>query len=129
VADDIQLAEVCIFLNQHYIEDDDGQVKLYNDNQSLRYALMTPGYHAELHFCVRNEKNNRIMAVITGTPKRMTVFKETVKLIEGNFLTVHKALRKKKLASVMMDELARRKRLLGYKQAFFTSPDPYPTPF
>ena len=129
VTNDFEVDEVCIFLNAHYIEDDDGAVRIYNDRESVRHLIMTPNFHSELHFCVRNDKNNKIMAVVTGTPKRMVVMKETVKLIEGNFLAVHKSLRGKKLAQVMIEELGRRKRLLGYKQAFFTSPDPYPTPF
>ena len=129
IADDFKADEVCIFMNQHYIEDDDGHVRLFYSRDHLRYAVMTPGYLADLHFCVRSESNKRIMAIIFGTPKKIVVQGESVKMAEANFLSVHKALRGKRLAQVMIQELMRRERLNGIMQAFYTSPDPYPTPF
>jgi len=57
---------------------------------------MTPGYISDLHFCVRSNKN-KIMAIMLGSPKKIVVQGETVKMTEINFLAVHKALRGKKL--------------------------------
>jgi glycylpeptide N-tetradecanoyltransferase len=129
VNNDLECDEVCIFLNQHYIEDDDGHVRLYISRDALRYAIQAPGLIADLHFVVRSDKNKRIMAVITGTPKRIQVQGETVKMVEANYLAVHKSLRGKRLAQIMIQELMRRTRLNGLNQGFYTSPDPYPTPF
>lgn len=129
ITDDLQAAELCIFLNQHYIEDDDNHVRLYYDVNNLRYSLQTPGYITDLIFCVRNKQNNKVMATICGSPKRIVVQGETVKMAEVNFLAVHKALRKKKLAQVMIQEMLRRCRINGLNQQFYTSPDPAPTPF
>lgn len=129
ITDDFQADELCIFLNQHYIEDDDGNVRLYYSREHLRYTVMVPGYVSDFHFVVRNEKNNKIMAAITGTPKRIQVLGETVKVAQGDFLAVHKALRGKRLAQIMIQELMRRARVQGIMQGFYTSPDAYPTPF
>jgi len=50
-------------------------------------------------------------------------------MAEVNFLAVHKDLRSKRLAQIMIQEMMRRKRKLGLMQAFYTSVHTQPTPF
>ena len=69
------------------------------------------------------------MALITGTPKRISVLGETVKMAEVAFMAIHKNLRKKKLAQVLMKEMQRRMRLNGLNQAIYSGPEANPTPF
>lgn len=102
INDDLSTDEVCIFMNQHYIEDDEGKVRMYYNREQVRYTVQSPGFIQELHFCVRNAKNNKIMALIFGTPKRLIIQGETVKIAEINFLAIHKNLRGKKMAQVMI---------------------------
>ena len=71
INDDTQADEACIFLNANYIEDDEGKVVMYHFRESLRYQMQVPGYISDLHFCVRNESNNKIMAAIFACPKRL----------------------------------------------------------
>lgn len=113
ISDDLAVAELCIFLNGHYIEDDDGKVKIYYSPDAVKYALNTPGKIPALHFCVRNRETTRIMACIMGTPKKIVINKETVKVADANFLAVHKSLRGKKMAQILIQEMMRRSRLAG----------------
>lgn len=120
---------MCIFLNDHYIEDDDNKVKIYHSIDEIRYCCGTPGMIADLHFCIRNSANNKIMATILGQPKKVVINKETVPLVEANFLAVHKALRGKKMGQHMIQEFTRRGNLAGKQVGLYKSPDAKPTPF
>lgn len=88
-----------------------------------------PGYKKELHFVIRNAKNKKMMACIMGVPKKLSILGKVIKVNEVNFLAVHKKLRSKRLAQVCIQEMMRRKRKLGYMQAFYTSGHSMPTPF
>lgn len=50
-------------------------------------------------------------------------------MVEVNFLAVHRKLRTKRLAQIVIQEMMRRKRKAGYPQAFYTSGHTMPTPF
>ena len=50
-------------------------------------------------------------------------------MVEVNFLAVHRSLRAKRMAQVVISEMMRRKRKLGFPQAFYTSGHSMPTPF
>ena len=52
-----------------------------------------------------------------------------MKIAEINFLCVHKKLRSKKLAPVMIKEITRRVNLTKCWQAYFTSGSVFPSPF
>jgi glycylpeptide N-tetradecanoyltransferase len=67
------MEEVATFLTEYYVEDDVGHFRLNYTKEKLRWAMETPGYIPDLHFCVRSEKNNKIMAVIAGQPKKVNV--------------------------------------------------------
>ena len=54
----------------HYVEDPEGNFRLLYTPEKFRWAVMTPGWIKDLHFCVRNSKNKKIMALITGVPKK-----------------------------------------------------------
>jgi len=69
------------------------------------------------------------MATVVGVPKKIIVNGETVRVAEVNFLAVHKQLRGKRLAQVMIEEMMRRKRIHGLMQAFYTAHHAQPTPF
>uniref|UniRef100_A0A7S3MZS9 Glycylpeptide N-tetradecanoyltransferase n=1 Tax=Strombidium inclinatum TaxID=197538 RepID=A0A7S3MZS9_9SPIT len=69
------------------------------------------------------------MATIIGCPRKIVICGKTVKIMEVNFLAVHKKLREKRLAQKMIEEMMRRKRLHGFPQAYYTSGHTMPTPF
>ena len=50
--------EICGFVMDHYVESDSGDFRLQYTTDKFRWATLSPGYIAELLFCVRNSDNN-----------------------------------------------------------------------
>jgi len=71
VTDDKECQEVCDFLTRFYVEDDEGSFRLIYPMDKFRWGVQTPGFIKDLHFCVRSESNNKIMATIAGVPKKV----------------------------------------------------------
>ena len=74
----------------------------------LRWALMPPGWHADWHIGVRVEGSGKLVAFISGIPATMVNNETVVNMAEINFLCVHKKLRTKRLAPVLIKEITRR---------------------
>ena len=113
----------------NYVEDTLGNFRLNYSKEKLIWALASPGYIKHLQFLIRNSKNKKIMGCTFGLPKKMTMNGKQVKIIEGNFLTVHKKLREKRMAQTIITEVLRRQRKLGYNLSLYTSGKSMPTPF
>lgn len=80
-------------------------------------------------FCsVRVAKSGRLIAFISAIPAHIKVFKKSVKVVEINFLCVHKKLRSKRLAPVLIREITRRVNLTGIFQACYTAGVVLPKP-
>jgi glycylpeptide N-tetradecanoyltransferase len=74
----------------------------------LQWALTAPGYKKEWLFGVRGGKKNKLFGFISGIPVHITVNGKKKFMAEINFLCVHKALRTKKLAPILIKEVTRR---------------------
>ena len=102
ITDDAVAEEIVLFLKEHYVEDDVGNFSLHYTKEKFRWAIMAPGWIKDLIFCVRNSKNRKIMATICGVPKKYIVLERNLKMCEVNFLSVHKKLRSKRFAQIMI---------------------------
>ena len=91
-------------------------------------ALKSPGWTKEWHVGVRATKTQQLLAFISAVPVDMKVRKNVLKCSEVNFLCVHKKLRSKRLAPVLIREITRRCNLLGIYQAVFTAGIVLPKP-
>lgn len=111
---DEEVDELCEFLMDHYVEDDVGNFKLYYTKEKFRWGVQTPNYIKDLHVSVRNSKTKKTMATIVGVPKKLVIFGKNIKVAEINFLAVHRSLRNKRMAQIMIQEMMRRKRLNGF---------------
>lgn len=69
---------------------------------------------------VRASKSGKLVASICGVPTYIRVRDQRLKVIEINFLCVHKKLRSKRLAPVLIKEVTRRCYLQGIYQAIYT---------
>jgi glycylpeptide N-tetradecanoyltransferase len=87
----------------------------------LQWALTTPGFHKEWFFGVRGGKKNKLFGFISGIPVNTKVRGKTVIMAEINFLCVHKSLRTKRLATVLIKEVTRRVNLHDIWQAIYTA--------
>ena len=83
--------------------------------------MTPPGYYKEWLFGVRGGKNNKLFGFISGIPVDCVVRGKTIKMAEINFLCVHKSLRTKRLATVLIKEVTRRVNLHDIWQAIYTA--------
>lgn len=91
-------------------------------------ALTSPGWQKEWHVGVRASKSGKLVASICGVPSEIRVRGRKLRVIEINFLCIHKKLRSKRLAPVLIREITRRCYLRGIYQAIYTVGVVLPTP-
>ncbi|XP_055541352.1 glycylpeptide N-tetradecanoyltransferase [Wyeomyia smithii] len=126
--DPLQLKELYTLLNENYVEDDDAMFRFDYQPNFLQWALQPPGWRAEWHCGVRVVKSGRLVGFISAIPGTLNVHKKTQKMVEINFLCVHKKLRSKRLAPVLIREITRRVNLTGIFQAVYTAGVVLPKP-
>lgn len=98
IMDDAVCDEICEYLMANYVEDQAGSFRLHYTKEKFRWACASPGYIKEWHFLIRSSKNKKILATCVGCPRKIVVHGQHVKICEGNFLSVHYSLRKKRMA-------------------------------
>lgn len=141
------LQEIYVLLCKNYVEDDDCMFRfvfciyiyrykliifqIYRFDYSkefLQWALTPPAYEIDWHVGVRNSKTGALMGCITAVPADIRVYNVVTKMVEINFLCVHKKLRTHRLAPVLIKEITRRVNILGRWQAVYTAGVVLPKP-
>ncbi|KAG6837290.1 hypothetical protein H0H93_011892 [Arthromyces matolae] len=120
--------EVYDLLSANYVEDDQAAFRFQYTAEFLHWALTPPGYHKEWHVGVRVSSNKKLVAFISGVPMFIRVRKHQIPVAEINYLCVHKKLRSKRLAPVLIKEVTRQVHLKGVFQAIYTAGVVVPTP-
>ncbi|CAA7392662.1 unnamed protein product [Spirodela intermedia] len=128
ISDDAVATEVYNLLTANYVEDDENMFRFNYSREFLRWALRPPAYFTAWHIGVRVKSSKKLVAFITGVPARIRVRNDVVGMAEINFLCVHKKLRSKRLAPVMIKEVTRRVHLENMWQAAYTAGVVLPTP-
>ncbi|XP_014561180.1 hypothetical protein COCVIDRAFT_87579 [Bipolaris victoriae FI3] len=123
-----QLEEVYELLTNHYVEDKDATFRFKYSPSFLNWALKAPGWKKEWHVGVRATASGKLVAFISGIPIQMRVRDKVLNCSEVNFLCVHKKLRSKRLAPVLIKEITRRCYVEGTFQAVYTVGSLLPTP-
>ncbi|KAK5132117.1 hypothetical protein LTR08_000368 [Meristemomyces frigidus] len=127
-----ELKELYELLYGHYVEDVDGSFRFNYSTQFLAWALKPPGWRKDWHIGVRTKPNadgkRKLVAFIAGIPVTLQVRDATIKASEINFLTIHRKLRAKRLAPVLIKEVTRRCYENGVYQALYTAGTLLPTP-
>ena len=130
--DDVVLKELYTLLNQNYVEDEDSMFRFDYSPQFLRWALQPPGWRKEWHCGVRVVKSQKLVGFIGATPAEIKLTanddRKIIKMVEINFLCVHKKLRSKRMTPVLIREITRRVNLVGIFQAIFTAGVVIPKP-
>lgn len=125
-ADDIQ--ELYQLLANNYVEDDEALFRFDYSPEFLRWALQPPGSRADFIFGVRSVSTKKLVAFISGVPATVQVYAKEIQVVEINYLCVHKKLRSKRLAPVLIKEITRRVNLTGTFQAVYTAGTVLPVP-
>eukprot|EP01120_Amphizonella_sp_Union-15-10_P010386 TRINITY_DN4140_c0_g1_i2.p1 TRINITY_DN4140_c0_g1~~TRINITY_DN4140_c0_g1_i2.p1 ORF type:complete len:415 (+),score=84.24 TRINITY_DN4140_c0_g1_i2:53-1246(+) len=120
--------DVYNLLHDNYVEDDDNMFRFDYSVAFLKWALKPPGYRKDWHLGVRVIKTKLLVGFITAIPANIKVYKQKIKMVEINFLCVHKQLRAKRLAPVLIKEITRRVNRTGSFQAVYTAGIYLPSP-
>jgi|SRR5450432_2460452 glycylpeptide N-tetradecanoyltransferase len=91
-------------------------------------ALLAPGWKKEWHVGVRTSQSRKLVAFISAIPAELRVRQKILSASEVNFLCIHKKLRSKRLAPVLIKEITRRCYLMSVWQAIYTGGIVLPTP-
>ncbi|KAK0074225.1 hypothetical protein PV325_009175 [Microctonus aethiopoides] len=126
--DPLVLAELYTLLSENYVEDDDAMFRFDYPQHFLKWALQPPGWCKEWHCGVRVSKTRRLVGFISAIPATLRVYNHTQKMVEINFLCVHKKLRSKRVAPVLIREITRRVNLQNIFQAVYTAGVVLPKP-
>lgn len=127
--DDGEVKELYELLNGHYVEDDEAMFRFNYSPSFLRWAMMSPGWHRRYHVGVRATQSRKLVAYISAIPARVRVRdRPAFTTSEVNFLVVHKKLRGKRLAPVLIKEITRISNLNGIWQGVHTAGIVLPRP-
>lgn len=124
---DEHVAQLYEMLKDHYVEDLMSTIRFNYSPELLKWALCPPGYVKEWHVALRGP-DGMLMASIMGIPATMVINGNAMPTVIINFLCIHKKLRSKRLAPVMIKEVTRRVRLTGIHMAVYTSGTYLPRP-
>jgi len=130
IDDDKEIEEIYMLLSDNYVEDDDSMFRFDYSVPFLRWALKPPEFlrHWHLGVRVKAKTNAKLVGFITGIPANIQVYERLVKMVEINFLCVHKKLRSKRLAPVLIKEITRRVNKENIWQAVYTAGVVLPRP-
>ncbi|KAL4101831.1 hypothetical protein PRIC1_005579 [Phytophthora ramorum] len=128
VMDPSEAQEVFELLSSNYVEDDASTFRFAYSVDFLQWALTPPHFHKSWHIGVRSTHNHKLMAFISGIPVHMRVYNNVLATAEINFLCVHKRLRDRRLAPVLIKEVTRRVNLNNVWQAVYTAGVVLPMP-
>lgn len=126
--DPLVLTELYTLLNENYVEDDDAMFRFDYQPEFLKWALQAPGWRRDWHIGVRVVKSGLLVGFISAIPGHIRIYEKTEKIVEINFLCVHKKLRSKRVAPVLIREITRRVNLTGCFQAVYTAGVVLPKP-
>jgi len=123
-----QMDELYILLNQNYVEDAGCTFRFDYSKEFLKWALSPPGWLKRWHIGVRAKQNKKLVAFISAIPANLRSFNKIIPLVEINFLCVHKKLRDKRIAPVLIQEVTRQVHLTNRWQAVYTAGKLLPRP-
>jgi glycylpeptide N-tetradecanoyltransferase len=123
-----EMQELYELLAENYVEDDDSMFRFNYSPDFLKWALEAPGFVRDWHVGVRITSSGKLMGFISAVPATICINYVQKSMVEINFLCVHKKLRSKRLAPVLIKEITRRVNLTGIFQATYTAGSVLPHP-
>ena len=128
LTDDAQLQEVFDLLSGHFVEDGEAMFRFRYSKSILKWAMMSPGWIKDWHIGVRATQSRKLVAFISAIPLELRIRDKVLHASEVNFLVVHKKLRSKRLAPILIKEITRLCNLKGVWQALYTAGVVLPKP-
>lgn len=130
IEDNQQLEEVYNLLYENYVEDDDATFRFKYSHEFFRWSLQAPDWKNDWHVGVRVKTSGKLVAFIAAIPLTLKLNKsqKIIPSVEINFLCIHKKLRSKRLAPVLIKEITRRVNKYDIWQALYTAGVVLPSP-
>ncbi|XP_070401708.1 glycylpeptide N-tetradecanoyltransferase 1 isoform X4 [Nothobranchius furzeri] len=128
LSNSLVLRELCGLLNKNYMEDDDNTIRFDFSLEYLQWALQSPNGLLQWLLAVRVDSNKKLVGFIAAVPAGIRIYETMKQLVQVKFLCVHKKLRLKRMAPVLIRELTRRVNQQGLHQAVYTAGTVLPTP-
>ena len=110
------------------MEDDDCAFRFDYSIPFIQWALTVPHYVMDWHVGIRNKVTKQLYAFISAIPAQIRIHTQSKAMVEINFLCVHKKLRSKRLAPVLIKEVTRRVNERDIWQAVYTAGVVLPKP-
>lgn len=104
--DDATAQQLYELLTKHYVEDSEGKFRFDYSIDFLRWALAPPDNFEDWNIAVSSK--GKLYGFISAIPVTMVVNGELIKMAEVNFLCVHKQIRDRRLAPILIKEITRR---------------------
>ncbi|KAI8620316.1 acyl-CoA N-acyltransferase [Chytriomyces sp. MP71] len=124
-----QLKETYILLSENYVEDKDSTFRFDYSREFLKWAIQPPGWKKQWHLGVRVKQSKKLVAFIAAIPSDVLIHGANLHLVDINFLCIHKKLRSKRLAPLLIKEITRLVNHEGIFQAAYTAGVALPKPF
>lgn len=128
VTNEKELEDVFILLNENYVEDKDAAFRFNYTREFFNWSLKPPGWRQDWNVGVRVKTTGKLIAFISAIPINLTVRNKIVSSVEINFLCVHKQLRSKRMAPVLIKEITRRVNKQNIWHALYTAGVVLPSP-
>uniref|UniRef100_A0A4W5JZ63 Glycylpeptide N-tetradecanoyltransferase n=1 Tax=Hucho hucho TaxID=62062 RepID=A0A4W5JZ63_9TELE len=128
LGDPAVLRELCALLNENYMEEDDNTSRFDFSPEYLLWALCPPGWLPQWHCGVKVNTNQKLVGFIAAVPTNIRIYDTEKRMVQVHLLCVHKKLRSKRMAPVLIREVTRRVNLQGVYQAVYTASGVLPKP-
>lgn len=128
VGSDTDVKDICELMNGHYVEDADEMFRFNYGTGILKWYLTCPGWKKQWSIGIRATQSRKLVAFISAVPVQLRVRDNTLSAAEVNFICVHKKLRSKRLAPVLIREITRLCNREQVWQAVYTASVVLPRP-
>lgn len=128
VSNDADVKDICELMNGHYVEDADEMFRFNYGTGILKWYLTCPGWKRQWSVGIRASQSRKLAAFISAVPVRLRVRGDALDAAEVNFICVHKKLRSKRLAPVLIKEITRLCNRERVWQAVYTASVVLPKP-
>lgn len=123
-----EIGDVYQLLYNNYVEDGDSMFRFDYSVEFLTWALTPPHWLRSWHLGVRAEEAGTLLGFISAIPAKIRAYEHAIPMVEINFLCVHKKLRTKRLAPLLIKEITRRVNRQNIWQAVYTAGVVLPNP-
>lgn len=128
VSSDADVKDICELMNGHYVEDADEMFRFNYGTGILKWYLTCPGWKRQWSIGIRATQSRKLVAFISAVPLQLRVRGNVLNAAEVNFICVHKKLRSKRLAPVLIKEITRLCNREQVWQAIYTASVVLPKP-